>query len=441
MQLLKTQFRMSVLAAACAMAAARVAECRDFPVDAPAEGDVSGVAVQRAIDQANAAGGGRVVVRSGVHPCGTIYLKSNVELHLETGAVLLGGERPDDYDDVVDPLTDVTPENSRKAFLACLDATNVSVTGSGVIDGKGVSFYDPVVKPPARFFRKPPIPRPRMVQFFRVSNVRFEGVTLKDSPGWTVWMRECEDVSFCRVKVVGDKRMINNDGIDVDSCRRVSIVDCDISTGDDCVVMRAMRSGGRPAICEGLTVRNCRLSSACQGVRLGCPSDDTIRNARFESCTFKGHNGIMSYHPYHYLRPDDEGYCKMADISFSGWDMDCAGSAIIFKVEGGIRLRDFGHVAFKDMKIRSKNPISLLGTAETPLRDVRFENVALETASGEPVSMNATEKISFERFQVSSGPGEPQPFVRKPGTSWETKRPTPVAPAGKLDASGERRRD
>ena len=402
------------------------ATCRDFPVDAPAGGVASGARIQKAIDDANAAGGGRVVVRKGVHPCGTIYLKSNVELHLEKDAVLLGGEKPGDYDDVVDPLTDIAPEKSSKVFLACIDATNVSVTGSGVIDGKGVSFYDPVIKPPARFFKKPPIPRPRMVQFFRVSNVRFEGVTLKDSPGWTVWLRECEDIAFERVKIVGDQRMINNDGIDFDGCRRMSVVDCDITTGDDCLVMRAMRSGGRPIVCEDLTVRNCRLSSACQGVRLGCPSDDTIRNARFENCTFKGNNGIMSQHPYCYLHPDDEGYCRMANISFSGWEMECSSHPIFLMVEGGIRIRDFGHVTFKDMKIKAKRPILLLGSAESPLRDVRFENITAEISEGEPIKMNATEQISFDRFNVTSGPGKPQPFVRKQGPSWETK-PKPSA--------------
>ena len=424
-KMMRSWFLLSGLAALCATAAAAA---RDFPVDAPADGRAAGTAIQQAVDAANAAGGGRVVVRKGVHPCGTLHLRSDVELHLEEGAVLLGGESPEDYEDICDPFVDIAPEHSRKVFLSCIDATNVSVTGSGVVDGRGVVFYDPTIRPGARFFSKPPIPRPRMVQFFRVSNVRFEGVTLKDSPGWTVWLRECEDIAFERVKIVGDQRMINNDGIDFDACRRMTVTDCDISTGDDCLVMRAMRSGGRPAVCEGLTVRNCRLSSACQGVRLGCPSDDTIRSACFENCTFRGYNGILSQHPYRYLRPDDEGHCRMADIHFSGWDIDCAGSPIAFKVEGGIRLRDFGHVSFKDMKIKARYPIRLIGSAETPLRDIRFENVTAEIADGEAIDMNATEGIVFDRFSFTSGPGKAMPFSRpKDSKSWETKRTASLA--------------
>ena len=407
--------------ALCVMTAKMYAESRDFPVDVPSEGRQSGI--QAAIDMAHAAGGGRVVVRKGIHPCGTLHLKSNVELHLAEGAVVQGGTRPEDYEDIIDPLVDIAPEKSHKAFLAAIDATNVAVTGSGMFDGKGVSFYDTTIKPGARFFSKPPIPRPRMVQFFRCKGVRFEGVTLKDSPGWTVWLRECEDIAFTRVKIVGDQRMINNDGIDFDSCRRMRVKDCDITTGDDCLVMRAIRSGAQTVVCEDLIARNCRLSSACQGVRLGCPSDDTIRNARFENCTFRGHNGILSFHPYHYLRADDEGYCRMADIHFKGWDMDCNGAPIFLKVEGGIKLRDFGHVTFKDMKIRSKQPITLLGSAESPLKDVRLENVTAEIAAGEPIKMNATSQIVFDRFSVTSGAGKATPFVRKTGESWETKKP------------------
>ncbi len=94
--------------------------------------------VQRAIDEANAAGGGRVVLEPGIYPCGTVYLKSNVELHLSAGARLQGSVKPEDYDDVcVDELGDVAPENSRKALLTAVNAENIAVTGPGEINGAG----------------------------------------------------------------------------------------------------------------------------------------------------------------------------------------------------------------------------------------------------------------------------------------------------------------
>ena len=87
--------------------------------------------LQQQIDAASNAGGGRVVLRSGVHESGTLYLKSNVELHLEEGAVLRGPADPDAYDDVDDPRIGRVPERSRKAFIVCMDAENVAITGKG----------------------------------------------------------------------------------------------------------------------------------------------------------------------------------------------------------------------------------------------------------------------------------------------------------------------
>ena len=89
----------------------------------------TGTAVQAAIDAATAAGGGRVVLEKGVYPSGTIYLKSHVELHLEEGAVLRGGARPEDYDDVDDPRVKKVPEKSKKVFVACVGEEDVAITG------------------------------------------------------------------------------------------------------------------------------------------------------------------------------------------------------------------------------------------------------------------------------------------------------------------------
>jgi hypothetical protein len=389
---------------------------RDFPVAA-------GEGIQPAIDAACADGGGRVVVREGVHPSGTLYLKSKVELHLEKGAVILGGSKPEDYDDINDPRVGVAPERSYKVFISCTDAEDVAITGEGVIDGVGVSFYDQNIKPPARFFRKPPIPRPRMVQFFKVSKVRFEGVTFKDSPGWTFWLRDCEDVEFKRARIVGDQRMINNDGIDFDGCRRMRVTDCDIQTGDDCVVMRAIRGNSTtPVVCEDLVVRNCRLNSACQCVRLGCPSDDTIRNARFENCVMRGNNGIMSFHPYHYLGSGCRGYCRMSDISFSDCDIDCNSHAIFFRVQGGITLRDFGNTSFFDMKIKSRLPLVFEGCAETVLKNICLNDIELEVLEGEPMKMNAVSGIEFDDVKIKSGPGKASGFKGHTDKSWESDK-------------------
>ena len=176
----------------------------------------NGNAIQKAIDLAASAGGGKVTLEPGVYPSGTIRLKSNIELHIPAGAVILGFPDPEKYDDFRHPgLDSVTPENSRKCLIACADCENVSITGRGEINGQGCLFFDQNV-PAGTPFEKPSWPRPRMIQFFRCRNLLFEGVSFIDSPNWTFWLSGCEDVRISRIRISGCKQICNNDGIDID---------------------------------------------------------------------------------------------------------------------------------------------------------------------------------------------------------------------------------
>ena len=392
---MKARFPIAIAAAAFAIASS---EAADFTPSAH-----TGAAIQQAIDAANAAGGGRVVLEKAVYRSGTIYLKSHVELHLPEGAVIIGGDTPGDYDDVDDPRIGIRPEKSTKVFIACLDAEDVAITGRGVVDGQGVSFYD-VKTLRGGFFAKPPHPRPRMVEFFNCRNVRFEDVTFKDSPGWTCWIRSCEDVTAERVKICGDQRMINNDGFHIDCCRRVRIRNCDVRSGDDCVIMRAMRGpGDGEYTCEDMLVEGCTLDSACQCIRLACPSDGTIRNGTFRNLKMRGRNGVLSGHPARYLMSGDRGSCRMENILIADCDIDVWNSAILFNVEPGIVLRAYGNVVFRGIRLKCARPLQFQGTGDTPLRNIRLEDVTGSVADEQPFDMRCVENIAFDRFAVTSG--------------------------------------
>ena len=365
----------------------------------------TGKAIQAAIDAAAAAGGGIVALESGkTYRSETIRLKSNITLEIPDGAVLVGGEKPDDYDDIDDPRIDVAPENSRKVFVSCLFATNVTIRGGGVIDGRGPCFYDTSVK--GGHYRKPPYPRPRMIQFVGCRNVRFEGVTFKDSPGWTCWMRNCEDVAIEGVKVHGDQKMINNDGLHIDGCRRVSIRDCDVRTGDDCIVMRAIRGPGGKSLCEDMTVEDCRLNSSCQCVRLGCPTDGTLRNGVFRRLEMRGVTGILCDLPVRYLHPGESGGFDMEDILFEDCDIAVAGTPLAYRVEPGVMLGRFGNTVFRNMNIRGKGAITLQGTGDSPIENVTFENVTGTVGADSPLRIESARGIVFKNFTVSGGMGK-----------------------------------
>ena len=101
----------------------------------------NGSAIQQAIDEAFACGGGKVILESGVYPSGTLYLKSNIELHVPAGAVIQGYSDYNLYDDFSHPDYPTTPENCRKALLVACEAENIALTGNGEINGQGPLFY------------------------------------------------------------------------------------------------------------------------------------------------------------------------------------------------------------------------------------------------------------------------------------------------------------
>lgn len=336
-----------------------------------------GESIQNAIDKAHNYGGGRVVLEPGIHRTRTIYLKSFVELHLGSGSRIQGGTCVDDYDDFSDPgFGDYAPENSRKVLIAAANAENIAITGKGEINGAGPAFYDTNV-PPEKFFAKPPHPRPRMIQFFNCRNVLFQDASFVDSPGWTFWLIACEDVNIHRISVTGNQQMINNDGIDIDDCRRVAISDCFIRTGDDCIVLRAIRkTPEHHACCEMVSVTNCILDSWCQAIRVGCPSDDTIRDCSFSNIVIKGRgNGININNPKRYLRKGCNGFLDLNNIVFSNMIIESDRVPIWINVEEGIRLRHLGGISFSNVRISSDNPCRLDGCPETFIDDVRFSEI------------------------------------------------------------------
>ncbi|MFA6931310.1 MAG: glycosyl hydrolase family 28 protein [Lentisphaeria bacterium] len=362
----------------------------------------TGAAIQSAIDAAAAVGGGRVCLEPGLYLSGTLYLKSNIELHLPAGAILKGFSKPELYDDFCDPGFDaVAPEKSRKCLLAAAHAENVSITGQGEVNGSGPDFYDRNV-PEGAFFAKPPHPRPRMLQFYDCRNLLFEGVSFVDSPGWTFWLLGCEDVHISRVRVVGCQQMINNDGIDIDDCRRVSVSDSFFRTGDDCLILRAIRrTPEHHAVCEEVVVSNCVLDSRCQGIRIGCPSDDTIRCCTFSNIIIRGAgNGININNPVRYLRKDCSGYLHLENLIFQNFIIESGRVPVWINVENTVRLRYIGSMSFSNFRIRSPQPIRLEGNAETWLEDLRFSDIKVETCGHTALTSEYVRRLTLNQVEL-----------------------------------------
>src|SRR3954463_11920237 len=173
-------------------------------------------AIQKAIDQANAAGGGIVNLPAGKFVVGTILLKDNVTLHLDDNAELLGTDDLSQYKNV-DPFKDGLGAEVGYAMVAAVDAKNVTIEGRGTINGNGKAVAA------AKSFKGEGWGfRPFLVRIVRCSDVTLRGLQLRDAGSWTTNFFQCKNVTVERVKI--DSHVApHNDGFDIDSCEGVSI--------------------------------------------------------------------------------------------------------------------------------------------------------------------------------------------------------------------------
>lgn len=247
-------------------------------------------ALQRAVDACSNDGGGRVLVPAGIYRMGTLYLRSHVDLHLEPGAVLLGSGERGDYN-----ADDLFPENQAFAseqvsgahLIIAYRAENVSISGQGAIDGHSSCFFGPLPADRVASYRykngnftiadwRPG----QMVFFCRCREIRVTDVTLRNSPYWTLFFLGCENVHARGLSITNPPATANGDGIDIDCSRNVTVSDCIISTGDDCITLRGnCRPLGEDLPCEDVTVTNCVLRTPCNAVRIGV-GDGTVRHCR-----------------------------------------------------------------------------------------------------------------------------------------------------------------
>ena len=342
--------------------------------------EFTGEAIQRTINALAEKGGGKVVVPAGRYPITLIRLRSGIELHLEKDAVLVGPTDPRECH-LFPTKKGITMSRMGRGLIQAWNEKDISITGEGAVDANGATYFDTSAATMwGQFYHPYEGGRPEMVQLCRCTNVILRGVSFLNSPSWTMRIRFCENVDFDEIKVLNDLRFINADGIDFDACRHVRLRRSKFLTGDDSVVLRAIREpdSDEPAILEDVLVEDCDLESACQTVRVGCPSDDTVRNVTFRNIRGKGRNGIFFDYPSRYLRPTDEGYMNVHNITFEGYTGEFYGSAVQIVVEPGIKLRGVRDVLFKDFNVKSAKPLRFIGNIYTKPERIRRVNFTLD---------------------------------------------------------------
>lgn len=265
-------------------------------------------AIQAAIDEAAAAGGGTVAVSAGKYEVRPIELHDSVTLHLHAGAALRASPNIADYERGEYPLA---------GFIRARDAEDIAITGRGILDGRGLTFLDadhrrdlttdsPIESTrQGKEFSAPrfgtddgpaddPHERPeRMFVFYNCRNVRVAGVKIVDSPFWTLHLISCTDVHISNVTIDNDLLIPNSDGIVPDMCRNVTITGCHVRAGDDAIVLKATGYGDHGRPCENVVVGDCTLVSRSSAIKFGSSTHFDIRNCTFDNVVISDSNRAL----------------------------------------------------------------------------------------------------------------------------------------------------
>lgn len=272
-------------------------------------------AIAALIEKASAEGGGTIYFPPGRYLTGSIELKSHMTLYLDNGAELIASGNRSDY-----PIIDSgrIPDLTRRGYagiISAFNAENVCVRGEGTINGMGANWW----------FKESDYMRPRAMYFVLCKNLRIEGITLIDSPCWTIHPLCCENVTISSVYIKNPPRSPNTDGINPESCKNVAISNCIIDVGDDCIAIKAGTESDtlqKRHPCENITVSGCTMNRGHGGVVIGSEMSGGVRNVTVSNCVFSGTDrGIRIK-----TRRGRSG--SVRDVLINGVIMDAVGSPI-----------------------------------------------------------------------------------------------------------------
>lgn len=246
------------------------------------------IKIQAAIDSCYHMGGGTVVFPKGNYLTGTIVLKTNVILHFEADAVLLGSKVLSDYkfSEAFLAVKNQYADTNGKALIYAFDSKNISITGQGTIDGQGQFFEAMSRQESIPVFRGEAVAkkvypgRPKLIEMIRCNNINIKGIKAQNAAGWGIHLIGCESVFIDQLRIDSHVRP-NNDGIDIESCKAVFISNSSIYSDDDAICFKSSIEG-LPV--ENVVVTNCILRSNCAAIKFGTPSVAGFKNISVSNC-------------------------------------------------------------------------------------------------------------------------------------------------------------
>lgn len=239
--------------------------------------------IQEAIDAVFDNGGGIVNIQSGTYFLKYLDLRSNLTLHLEAGAHLVFSDTFSDF-----PAVDTRYEGATLKMhhpdIYGSHVSNVAITGEGTIDGSGAKWwkmYKQAKQLELKGLDYTPFEytRPFLIAFDYSEHIRVEGVTLINSPAWTIHPLESKDIVISGIHIDNPLDSPNTDGIDPESCSDVKIIGNTISDGDDCIAIKSgIEITDEKSKCENIIIANNIMKHGHGGVVFGSEMSGGIEN-------------------------------------------------------------------------------------------------------------------------------------------------------------------
>jgi len=406
-------------------------------------------AFEKAISACNAAGGGTVLIPSGLWLTGPIELKSNVNLHAERGALITFST-----DHTIYPIVD----GKTKTLLSGNKLENVAVTGEGVFDGGGDTWrplkktkaspslwadmqkhghvvskdgsmlwptqeamdgeaYLKTLKGKANLTPQDYLPardflRPTMVSITNSKNVLFDGPTFKNSPQFALNPKNCTDMIIRNVTIFNEYWAQNGDAIDLSSCKNAVVFNCTVHAGDDGI---CMKSSGTPkdgeAALKNIIIADCVVYHAHGGFVVGSNTDGGMQNVYVTNCNYvntdvgirikssRGRGGLV--HDIYIDNIYMHNILNEAVLFSTYYEDEGPGgdSGKTFEVNAKTpRFQDF-HIS-NIYCSGAHNAISIIGLPEMPVSKLYFENTII--SADKPVDMSQAVDISLKNVKVLS---------------------------------------
>lgn len=367
------------------------AAARDFNIlDYGAAADtarLSTEALQQAIDDCSAAGGGRVVVPTGAYKTGTIVLKSNVNLHLEHGATLYGSRDLADYRRLKPGYLSLRTQTETIQLIYADGAENVVIDGHGTIDGRGGSFKK-------LSWNDEGITRPHLLRFIACSDVTVKDITLRNSGCWMQHYLACDRLRISDIKVF-NRNNYNNDALDLDGCHDVVVSGMIADSDDDAITLKSTS----PRLCEDIVITGCVVSSHCNAIKLGTETNGGFRNISISGIVVKPSDDQSTQY---FGRPRgisaisvemvDGGVLE--NVSISDIVVEGTESPIFVRLANrargyyeGQRIDSVGSlrdVYISNVRVRGAGPTgcSVTGLPGHPVHNIKLSDITIEHAGG-----------------------------------------------------------